>query len=357
MIPPLALAALISFLVCLLLTALVRKFCVRFHVLDYPGTLKIHSRPIPRLGGIALTLAIAAGVLISNRTESRATAYFFLALAIVWFAGFADDLHALTPHLRLAAQVTSGIVLWLGGWRLAPGEGPLRTGPISLLLIVGLIAVFTNSWNLFDGSDGIAAGNAGIVAASYLAISRAAGEPLTLIVAVSLSASCAAFLPYNWPPAKIYLGDGGSTVLGFCIAFLALCPANSNSPSAALHLSPLIIPGVPLVDTALAVVRRVSRGVSIFQGDRSHLYDRLLALGWSARRVALATYALTLILAITAWFGTQFGLPEFLLLSGLGLAGILILAVRLGCLRSAEPTIASRARIDAAAGNPATKPL
>jgi UDP-GlcNAc:undecaprenyl-phosphate GlcNAc-1-phosphate transferase len=356
-IPGLVLAGGLSFIVCFALVPLVRKLCLHFTVLDQPGPLKIHARPIPRLGGIAVTLAIAGGLLISTRQGMRAMAFFLLALAIVWLVGLADDLRSVSPRLRLAAQITSGVVLWLGGWRFASAAGPLGSGPTSLLLVCAVVPVFANSWNLLDGSDGIAAGNAAIVAASFLVIWRGGAEPVTCSIAVCLAASCAGFLPYNWPRASIYLGDGGSTVLGFCVAVFTLSPRPSNHPSALFHFAPLIVAGLPLVDTALAVVRRVRRRQSILDGDRRHLYDEMIALVWSARRVALATYGITLGLALIAWLGVQYSFRGFFLAWGLSLAGLLLIAIRLGCLKSEPPAIPAHSRITVAVRPPAGRPF
>ncbi|MGH9563026.1 MAG: glycosyltransferase family 4 protein, partial [Terracidiphilus sp.] len=247
MIPTVALGALVSFAACLALTPVVRKLCLRYGAVDRPGPLKIHSHLVPRLGGLAVTLSIAAGVLLPNRQDARANALFFAALAVIWLAGFVDDLRSISPYARLVAQVVSGTISWCGGWRFTfAGQLP-TSGAVSLVAVCFLVVLFANSFNFLDGSDGLAAGVAAVVGASYLVISQGAADadPFARLIAACLFGSCVAFLVYNFAPAKIHLGDSGSTVLGFCVAFLALIAPHSIHPVSLLQLSPLLIAGVP----------------------------------------------------------------------------------------------------------------
>ena len=342
MIPTVAIGTLVSFAACLALTPVVRNLCLRYGAVDRPGPLKIHSHPIPRLGGLAVAISIAAGVLFSNRQDARANALFFAALAVIWLAGFVDDLRGISPYARLVAQVFSGTFLWLGGWRFTfAGQLP-TSGAISLVPVCFLVVLFANSFNFLDGSDGLATGVAAIVGASYLVISRgAAADPFARLVAAYLFGSCSAFLVYNFAPAKIHLGDSGSTVLGFCAAFLASNPPYSTRPVSLLQLSPLLIAGVPLVDTSLAVVRRLTSNHSVLRGDRSHIYDQMLAREWSPRLTAVAIYAITIGLAVAAWLAVSGGMRLFLFVWALSLAGLLTFAIRLGCLGAGKEESAS----------------
>jgi UDP-GlcNAc:undecaprenyl-phosphate GlcNAc-1-phosphate transferase len=330
-------AGLTSFALCLALTPVVRKLCLRFGAVDRPGPLKIHMRPIPRLGGIAVALSLSAGLLIAVPRESREHPLFFAAFAAVWLIGLADDLRNLSPAVRLAAQIVPGVLLWLGGWRFAIAHVFAHARAESLIFVCALIIIFANSFNFLDGSDGLASGVTAIIAGSYLAISPGTlgggRDPFAHVLTGSVLASSAAFLLFNLPPANIFLGDSGSTVLGFCVALLALHPAQAPPREIPLALLPFILAGLPLLDAALAIIRRLGRGSSPLHGDRRHLYDLLLARGWPPLRVAFACYGITIALALVAWIGMYFGLRGFELLSAVSLAGLLFLAVRLGSLQ------------------------
>lgn len=333
MIAPAVEGALVSFTTCIVLTPIVRALCVRRHILDFPGPLKIHPRPVPRLGGIALALSIAAGILISARDAPGATLSFFAALGVVWLAGVADDLRSVSPYARIAAQIVSGVLLWLGGWRFAAGHFLPTAGPISLVSVCGLAILLINGFNFLDGSDGLAAGVAAIVGIALLAISRgAAHDLLTVPVAACLAGSCCAFLFYNFAPATIHLGDSGSTVLGFCVAFLALCRPLGTDRVPSLAIATLLISALPIADFALAVFRRLRSRASLLQGDRSHLYDRMLAQGYSPRAVALLFCAITIALAVAGWLCLRLGVLGRMVILALSLAGLLTFAIWLGAL-------------------------
>ncbi|MGH9737884.1 MAG: glycosyltransferase family 4 protein [Candidatus Acidiferrales bacterium] len=336
MSPALAWGALISFSICVALVPVIRKLCLHFGAVDNPGPLKIHTHPVPRLGGLAVVLSIVAGIFLNCRQAPGATAYLFAALGVIWIAGFADDLRNVSPFARIAAQMLAGLLLWLGGWRFLPAIP--KIGGLGAMLVCALVVAVANGFNLLDGTDGLAAGVAAIVGASYLAISLGAAiAPLTLSVAACLAGSCAAFLVFNFPSATIFLGDSGSTALGFCVAFLALNSAHVARPAETVQFAPLLIAALPLLDAALALTRRLRCKASPLLGDRRHFYDLLTTeCGWSPRRVALVAYFTTMSLAMVAWFGRQIGLRGFLVLSGLSLAGLLTLAIRLGCLRSEQ---------------------
>lgn len=328
-------AALIAFGVCAVLAPIVRAACLHFGAVDRPGPLKIHSRPTPRLGGIAVALAIAVAF-VANSRPSRARVFFLAAFAAVWLIGVLDDLLGVPPLARLALQIAPGSLLWLGGWRFSCPLESTRSGIAGFLAVCVLAVAFVNSFNFLDGSDGVAAGVTAIVAASYLAISLSsfihAPNPPAIPLAWSLLGACAAFLIFNFPPAGFFLGDSGSTILGFCVAFLALTPAHTSSAAPATLL-PLMLAGLPLVDAFLSVIRRVLRRSSPFQGDRAHFYDLLRARGWSSRQIAFACYGLTAALSFFAWLGVPAGLRAFEVLSAFALAGVLFLALRLGSLQ------------------------
>jgi UDP-GlcNAc:undecaprenyl-phosphate/decaprenyl-phosphate GlcNAc-1-phosphate transferase len=339
-------AGVVSCAVCIALTPLVRSLSLRFGAVDRPGPLKIQSRPIARLGGVAIALSLLAAILAVDPMSAYDRPLFFAALAAIWLIGVADDLRDVPLTARLAAQSLAGVLLWLGGWRFSFFSVLPRTGALSLAVVCFLVIVVVNSFNFLDGSDGVAAGVAAIIGAAYIAISAAAIEPLFSAVSGSLVGACAAFLIFNWPPATIYLGDSGSTLLGYCVVFLSFDSVPSGPPNAAARqLLPLALAGLPLLDAALAVARRLKSRVSPLRGDRRHFYDLLLARQWPPRLVALACYGITIELAFVAWLGVRYAPRHFLIVWIFNLGGLLAAAVPMGALRAEKQESQIRRRV------------
>jgi UDP-GlcNAc:undecaprenyl-phosphate GlcNAc-1-phosphate transferase len=300
---------------------------------DSIGPLKIHSKPIPRLGGVAITLAFAAGTSFSGHLSQVHVSPFFAALILIWAAGLIDDIRSLSPTLRLAAQVGGAVLLWFGDWRL-----PWLIGPVNLVASCVLMALFINSFNFLDGSDGLCAGVTGIIAAAYLIFPGFTLSLLGTTVAWSLLGVCFGFLIFNFPPAVFFMGDSGSTVLGFGIAFLAFdfYRANALGEHRLALAFPLLTAALPLLDGILAVLRRLHSRHSLSLGDRRHYYDLLLGLNWSPRNVALATYGLTAGMCIIAWLVLRSDFTPAFLLCATTIGALVIAALRLGSLRMNE---------------------
>ena len=323
----------IAFISTLILTPFARRLCVHWNLYDSIGPLKIHSKPIPRLGGVAITLAFAAGTSFSGHLSQMHVWPFFAALILIWAAGLIDDIRGLSPTLRLAAQVGGAILLWSGDWRL-----PWLAGPVNLAASCVLMVVFINSFNFLDGSDGLCAGVTGIIAAAFLVFPGFTLSSLGTTVAWSLLGVCFGFLVFNFPPAGIFMGDSGSTVLGFGIAFLAFDFYRMTSLGEhRLTLAfPLLTAALPLLDGILTVLRRLHGGRSLSHGDRRHYYDLLLGLNWSPRNVALTTYGLTAGMCIVAWLVLQCDFIHAFLLCAAGIGALVFAALRLGSLRTNE---------------------
>jgi UDP-GlcNAc:undecaprenyl-phosphate/decaprenyl-phosphate GlcNAc-1-phosphate transferase len=325
-------AASIAFALVVVLVPIVRRLCIRWRLFDMPGPLKIHSQPIPRLGGVAIVLAIATAAGTSSPHRAAHSWPFFGALILIWATGLADDLRGVPPYLRLTAQFLAGALLWRGGWRVPiPGNGALEFAA-TILFVAG----FTNAMNLLDGMDGLAAGVVGIIAGTYLGLPSALTNPFALTVACSLVGACAGFLRINFPPANLYLGDNGSTILGFGIAFLGLDLYRSRSTSGPVLLFPLLIAGLPLLDAVFAVIRRLRHHRSPLHGDRAHIYDLLHTRGWPPRRIALAFYGATAALAAIGLIGVRTESRQFWGVAAVSVGLIVFAALRLGVLRGNE---------------------
>lgn len=292
---------------------------------DEVGPLKIHVRPVPRLGGVALAVAMVTGVVAAGGSH-RETAALGLSALAVWLIGVVNDLHELSPALRIVVQSGAALLLWLAVGRV----WWTRFSLLDLLLVWVFVLLVVNSFNLLDGADGLAAGVAGIIAIGYLAL--ASGENLlSVVVAASLLGACAGFLLFNFPPAKIFMGDAGSTLLGIVIAYLGLDFSRAHAAVSARLLVPFVFAALPLLDLVFAVVRRLRAGTSPFQGDRRHLYDLLLRRGWSPRQVAGLCYAMTAAFVLVGSLSDA--TPVFVCLLTISTVAILVAAVLLGSLR------------------------
>lgn len=310
------LLAIVSFTACVLLTPLVYGVAVRNGWYDAPGELKIHSAPIPRIGGIALM----AGVIISTLFclhGPRPMGAVVLILAVVWAIGLLDDLKGTSPYLRLAVDFGCGAAFWLLGWRLQWFSNPY----LDFLATIAFLTFAINSMNMLDGMDGLALTVSGIASVGFIIL--LSGQPIGFSsgLAWSLAAVCAAMFLYNRPPAQIFIGDSGSTLLGAALAFLALDWVRNDSASHSI-LVPLLFLGVPVADAIAAVIRRVRAKKSPFAGDRRHFYDLLLGRGWSVRQILTTAAAATLALVIFSLGGSHHHTGLWLSLFGcLGLCG------------------------------------
>jgi UDP-GlcNAc:undecaprenyl-phosphate/decaprenyl-phosphate GlcNAc-1-phosphate transferase len=339
-------AAAAGFVLVELLVPAIKALCVRWRLYDRPGPLKIHTQPIPRLGGIAVAIAIVGGVVISTRFSVDRGLPLLAAIILICVVGAVDDIGGLSAATRLAAQVVAGAILWYAGGRLPV----LGVGVAGLAASCIFTVVVVNAFNFIDGADGIAAGVAGIIAFFCAVLPGTPGDLLARTVAWTLAGSCAGFLLSNFPPAKIFLGDAGSTVLGLCIAFLSLSYWRSPSATGPRLLLPPVVAGLPLLDMAFAVMRRIRGRASPFFGDRRHVSDLLLRRGWSARAVATACYGVTIFFGLIGLIGLRAKPAVFLILAGSGLGVFLATAIRLGALqrdteRMAEETPKALAEI------------
>jgi len=194
---------------------LVIKAAAYWSIYDQPGDLKIHTVPIPRVGGFAMMCGFLVGIAPALSQVSGQTVLALLAIVGIWLTGLIDDLRGLSPLFRLIVQFGAGTILWAAGWRLNWFISPA----LDLAITVLFVAFFINAMNMFDGMDGLAASWAVLAAAGFLIVSNA---PFSTSLAACLVGICAGLLLSNFPPAKIFMGDSGSTLLGILLAFLSL---------------------------------------------------------------------------------------------------------------------------------------
>jgi UDP-GlcNAc:undecaprenyl-phosphate/decaprenyl-phosphate GlcNAc-1-phosphate transferase len=296
---PLILAAVVTVA---LIPALERR-AGALHVLDAPGDRKVHDRPVARVGGIAMAAGAALAFALWLPLDRTGIAY-LAGAALVFVFGVWDDRRDLRPLVKLAAQFAAAcIVVWGGG--IVVGTINLSTQvqlpaamavPLTILFLVGT----TNAINLADGLDGLAGGTAFLCFAAIAALAIFHDVPFVLVVTFVLMGSLLGFLRFNSYPARIFMGDGGSQWLGFTagVAAVALTQDPAVPYSAAL---PLLLLGLPIIDTLMVMVRRISLGQSPFVADKRHLHHRLLKAGFTHAQSVLVIYAAQAGLFLLAW--------------------------------------------------------
>ncbi len=299
----------ISLAVALVLTPLVRGSAVRLGVLDYArSSRKIHGKPIPRLGGIAIVVAFftpllalfffdtGVGQLLWSQPQ-RALALILGGLAIAALGTY-DDLKGSGARPKFAIQVLVAALMWFANYRadtIATPFGTFGLGvlgfPLTVLWIVGV----TNALNLIDGLDGLATGIALAATGTIFWVSLNNNRPLMALFMACLAGALLGFLRYNFHPASIFMGDSGSLFVGFVLATTAL-ETHEKSTTAVALLVPIVALGLPIGDTLLAMTRRAARGQPVFSSDRGHIHHRLMARGLSHRATVLALYGIAIVL-------------------------------------------------------------
>jgi UDP-GlcNAc:undecaprenyl-phosphate GlcNAc-1-phosphate transferase len=284
----------------LCLTPLVRLLALKYNLIDLPDNKrKIHSKPIPRVGGIGIVFAYFGACLIIAALAAfnpvavhpafAAVRAIAPGLIVIFLTGLADDIFNLKPRQKLVGQIIAAGLVIAGGIRMH-GIATFSVHPIvGILGTVAWLVLCTNAVNLIDGVDGLAAGVAFFGTTTVLIASLLCGNFELTMATAPLAGALLGFLVFNSNPASIFLGDCGSLVLGFLLGCFGLI-WNENSTSAFGVAAPLMALTVPLLDTSIAITRRFLRARPIFEPDRSHIHHRLLARGLTQRRTVLVLY-------------------------------------------------------------------
>jgi len=285
-------------------TPIIRGLARRWGIVDRPDERKVHRRKdIPRLGGVAIFLGLACGlVVIALKGELGSGAVgLLLGSSIVFAVGVVDDVRGLRPWTKLAFELAAAFVVYHFGIRVEFIGNPLTGEPVSVgLLAFPLTALWllliANAVNLLDGLDGLAAGIVSIVALVMAIAPLRQGYGLdSALLALALGGAAMGFLPYNFNPASIFMGDGGSLTLGFGLAAAAVIGRQKGAVGGLVFV-PLLALAVPLIDTTMSVLRRARAGKGIFSPDMGHIHHRMLSLdpGRNQRRVVVTLYGMTI---------------------------------------------------------------
>ncbi len=293
----------VSFALSLLMTPPVRNLAWHFGIVDQPDQKrKIHSSPIPRLGGVAIfaTVISAYGLLLIVRLSSGAIVWENLpmvlhllpALTVVFGIGLIDDIVSVPPWVRLAAETVAAAFAWIGGIQVNAVNGYSFSGAVvSFLVTVLWIVTCTNAINLIDGVDGLATGVSLFAAITMLMAALLQHNFNMALAVVPLAGALLGFLRFNFIPASIFLGDSGSLTIGFLLGCFGAQWAEKSTTLLGLT-APLMVLAIPLLDVCLAVVRRLLRGQPLFNADDAHIHHKLLSQGMSPRRLVLLIYGI-----------------------------------------------------------------
>ncbi|MEJ1300440.1 MraY family glycosyltransferase [Latilactobacillus sakei] len=295
-----------TMLVSAAITPLVRRLAFVLGAVDKPNARRVNKKAMPSMGGLAIFIAFNVGTFILLRGQFPTHELFsiFLAECIIIITGMIDDIKELSPKEKMLGILIVGLVIYfLAGVRMniltIPLVGTFKLGWLSFPITIFWILAITNAVNLIDGLDGLATGvsiialfTMGVIAYFFLAITNVSVSIMIFCLVVALIG----FLPHNFHPAKIFLGDTGALFIGFMIAVLSL--KGLKNVTFITLLIPVIILGVPITDTVYAMLRRILNRKPISQADKHHLHHRLMQLGLSHRQTVLVIYGLALVFSL-----------------------------------------------------------
>ncbi len=331
-IGPFILAVLISFMA----TPLVKKLAFKVGAVDVPkDDRRVHKEPMPHMGGLAIFAGVAISMLIFLPLN-KSTLSILLGGTVIVIGGVIDDLWDLKPKYKFGFQILAGLILIIGGSRIEFITNPFAKSttllylnwlsiPITLFWIVGI----TNTLNFIDGLDGLSAGVAMISSLSLMVVAGRFGYTHITIISAVVAGACLGFLPFNFNPAKIFMGDTGALFLGFMLAVISIEGVMKSVATIAV-IAPILILGVPIFDTTFAIFRRLLNGQSVAAADKGHLHHRLLNRGFSQKRAVLILYGISAVFGLFAILVSQANSKQAVYVSvGMLLSSILV-AIRIG---------------------------
>ena len=303
-----------AFFASLFLTPLIRLVALKIGAVDNLELRKIHTkRIVVRLGGIAIFLAFYATILFfiikGYRPLSDNSVFLigmFFSSFIILLLGIYDDLRGADAKLKFFVQTVAAVIILCFGIRINLFTNPFASGQSLSIGIWGIpltifwIIFITNSLNLLDGLDGLAAGVCCIILIVMFCIAFRQNDYLIMALTISLAGATVGFLRYNFNPAKIFMGDTGSMFLGFTLSILSIKGSHKSATTVAL-LIPIIAMGLPIIDTLLAISRRILNGNNIFRADNEHIHHKLIKIGLSQKKAVLILYGISILLGMVAF--------------------------------------------------------
>ena len=303
----LLLAVAVAFAISFLMTPPVKRFAEAVGAMDIPkDERRVHKIPIPRMGGLAIYLGWVLTTLLFCEMNMQ-MAGLLLGSVIIVVMGAIDDIVSLSPWVKLGGQIAAALVAirfgvvfdTISNFNPLSDNNFIQVGWLSVPLTVFWIIACTNAVNLIDGLDGLAVGVSTISSVTMLVVALFVSEPGVTVILAALTGACIGFMPYNLNPAKIFMGDVGSQLLGFvlsCVSIMGLFKFHAIIT----FLVPFMALALPLADTTFAFFRRILHGQSPFHADKGHFHHRLLAMGMNQKQVVALLYAVSAVLGLIA---------------------------------------------------------
>lgn len=297
----------IAFILSFFLTPIAKKLAIKLGVLDYPkDERKLHKEPIPYLGGAAIYASAMISLLIFMDLD-RLTISIMAGGTVMFLTGLADDMKNISAKTKLLAQILAALIALWGGVKINWITNPFSSSellflvnlsiPVTIIWIVGI----TNTINLIDGVDGLASGVAAIASATLMFIAAINGFHFVMIYCAILAGSSLGFLPYNFNPAKIFMGDTGSLFLGYMLAVLSIIGVMKTVTFVTIVIMVFVL-GIPIFDTSFAIIRRIINKKPIMEADKGHVHHRLLDKGFSQKETVIILYVISIVFGAAAIF-------------------------------------------------------
>lgn len=344
--PDYALAFIIALGVAFIITPAVIRLAQATGALDKPDKRKVHKKPIPRIGGLGIYLAFMVSIIVTATAATlddemiREIIGLIVAGSLIVVVGLVDDYKNLPAKIKLLGQIFAAMILVLGfDVRIDFVTDPFGdylyldefAVPVTIFWLVGL----TNTVNLIDGLDGLAAGVSAIASVTIMLVALEQNFLLVAGLTAALAGAACGFLFYNSHPARIFMGDTGSMFLGFMLAGISVVGAVKSTATIAL-IVPILALGVPIMDTTFAIIRRFLGGRPIFQPDKGHLHHRLLSIGFTQRQAVFLMYVISAMLGLSAVAMTEVNGQIAILILAIVVVAIFYGAKKLGIFRLAD---------------------
>ena len=295
---------LITFLCSTFLMPIIKKVAIHVGAIDYPNERKVHKKPTPRLGGLAIFFAFLVGYMLFAESTSQMLSILIGGFVIV-ILGMIDDINPIKARYKFIVQIVAAvIVVFYGNIVLNDisilGINLVFTEPFNYLISILFIVSITNAINLIDGIDGLSSGISSIyfITISVIAILINKATNLDVTLSLIMLGSTLGFLVYNFPPASIFMGDSGSLFLGFIISIISLLGFKTATVTSLII--PILILAIPILDTLMAIVRRFLKGESIGKPDKEHIHHQFLKMNFSPRKTVLVIYGINILFSLVS---------------------------------------------------------
>ncbi|SHJ74093.1 UDP-GlcNAc:undecaprenyl-phosphate GlcNAc-1-phosphate transferase [Dethiosulfatibacter aminovorans DSM 17477] len=317
----------VAFMLSFLFTPYARHLAFKLNVLDHPkDPRKLHKKPIPYLGGAAIYASTIICMLLFTEID-RMSISIIAGGTIIFFTGLIDDIKDISAKWKMAAQILAAVITLYGGVKIQWISNPFPSSdfvylvnlsiPATLFWIVGI----TNTINLIDGIDGLASGVAAIAATTLMVISAIHGFSFIIIECAIVAGASLGFLPFNFNPAKIFMGDTGALFLGYMLAVLSIAGVMKTVTAVTIVVMIFVL-GIPIFDTSFAIVRRMINKKPIMEADKGHVHHRLLDIGFSQKQTVLILYVISI----------AFGAAAIFITGSEPVAGTIVVAVTAGLI-------------------------